>query len=182
MNLDIEQRFIDSNQSVAGVSSLKYIFNIRDWIAPCLDEIKYHTTPHVFLFRRDEDQGKAVMYYKHWSSDPWIPKEGLILLKVYINCTDFTSSILYSINVHYRKCQQDKVIAGNSGHTQTSDNYTVIVLNKEQHSSYNSSIVVAMLLFVENQYEIGIIVRSLGVSGVTRNYLILVWLNQIWKR
>ena len=70
MNLDIEQRFIDSNQSVAGVSSLKYIFNIRDWIAPCLDEIKYHTTPHAFLFRRDEDQGKAVMYYKHWSSDP----------------------------------------------------------------------------------------------------------------
>ena len=28
-----------------------------------------------------------------------------------------------------------------------------------------------MLLFVENEYEIGITVRSLGVFGVTRNYL-----------
>ena len=88
------------------MSSLKYIFNIRDWIAPCLDEIKYHTTPHVFLFRREEDRGKAVMYYKHWSSEPWIPKEGLILLKVYINCTDFTSYILYSINVNYCALQE----------------------------------------------------------------------------
>ena len=41
----------------------------------------YHTTPHVFLFKRERD-GKAEMYYKHWSSDPWTPKEGLLLLKV----------------------------------------------------------------------------------------------------
>ena len=38
-------------------------------------------------------------------------------------------------------------------------------------ASDNRTIVVAMLLFVENEYEIGIIVRSLGVSGVTPNYL-----------
>ena len=41
-------------------------------------------------------------------------------------------------------------------------------------ASDNRTIVVAMLLFVENEYEIGIIVRSLGVSGVTRNYLIRI--------
>ena len=38
-------------------------------------------------------------------------------------------------------------------------------------ASDNRTIVVAMLLFVENEYEICIIVRSLGVSGVTPNYL-----------
>ena len=38
-------------------------------------------------------------------------------------------------------------------------------------ASDSRTIVVAMLLFVENEYEIGIIVRSLGVSGVTPNYL-----------
>ena len=39
-------------------------------------------------------------------------------------------------------------------------------------ASDNRTIVVAMLLF-ENEYEIGIIVRILGVSGVTRNYLLI---------
>ena len=38
-------------------------------------------------------------------------------------------------------------------------------------ASDSRTIVVVMLLFVENEYEIGITVRSLGVSGVTRNYL-----------
>ena len=40
-------------------------------------------------------------------------------------------------------------------------------------ASDSRTIVVAMLLFVENENEICITVRSLGVSGVTRNYLIL---------
>ena len=39
-------------------------------------------------------------------------------------------------------------------------------------ASDSRTIVVAMLLFVENEYEICITVRSLGVSEVTRNYLI----------
>ena len=34
-------------------------------------------------------------------------------------------------------------------------------------ASDNRTIVVAMLLFVENEYEIGIIVRSFGVSAIT---------------
>ena len=113
-----------------------------------------------------------------------------------------------------------KVIACNSGHTQTSDSYTyfVLIFNKQQHCNYNSStvtsythtlyawkgawynqyailylitntqftlmssiayslyhahfeayvcswwywaIVVAMLLYVEKDYKIGIIVRSM---------------------
>ena len=38
-------------------------------------------------------------------------------------------------------------------------------------ASDSRTIVVAMLLFVENENEICITVRSLGVSEVTRNYL-----------
>ena len=38
-------------------------------------------------------------------------------------------------------------------------------------ASDSRTIVVAMLLFVENEYEVGITVRNLGVSGDTRNYL-----------
>lgn len=77
----MEQRFKDSNRSVAGVLTLSYVFDVRSWIGPCLDDIMYHTTPHVFLFKRGRDE-KAEMYYKHWSSDPWSPEEGLRLLKV----------------------------------------------------------------------------------------------------
>ena len=38
-------------------------------------------------------------------------------------------------------------------------------------ASDSRTIVVVMLLFVENEYEIGKTVRSLGVSGVTHDYL-----------
>ena len=49
-----------------------------------------------------------------------------------------------------------KVIGGNSGHTQTSDNYTyfVLVLNKEQHCNYNSSIVTSYTHMLENEHDI----------------------------
>lgn len=77
----MEQRFKDSSQNVAGVKSLKYIFDVREWISPCLDEIKYHTTPHIFLFKKGTHE-KSVMYYKHWSNDSWAPENGLELLKV----------------------------------------------------------------------------------------------------
>lgn len=78
---DMEQRFKDSSQTVAGARSLNYIFDVRDWIGPCLDDIKYHTTPHIFLFKKGI-HGKSLMYYKHWSSDSWTPENGLKLLKV----------------------------------------------------------------------------------------------------
>lgn len=70
-----------SNQAVRGAATLTYIFNIKEWISPCLDEIHGHTAPHVFLFRRNS-QGKGVMYYKNWSHNSWQPEEGLKLLKV----------------------------------------------------------------------------------------------------
>ena len=66
---------------MVGATSLEYFYNIRDWIAPCLEELKYHTDPHIFLFKLGS-HGKAEMFYKHWSKDPWLPNEGLQLLKV----------------------------------------------------------------------------------------------------
>ncbi len=32
------------------------------------------TVPHVFLFRCGAD-GKALMFYKHWSHEAWQPKD-----------------------------------------------------------------------------------------------------------
>ena len=49
-----------------------------------------------------------------------------------------------------------KVIAGNSGHTQTSDSYTyfVLVLNKEQHCNYSSSTVTSYTHMLENEHAL----------------------------
>ena len=37
------------------------MFDIWSWISPHLDEIHYHTEPHVFLFKTDPITGKAVI-------------------------------------------------------------------------------------------------------------------------
>ena len=39
-----------SNQNVKHSSTLNYVFDIKNWIAPHLDEIHGHTAPHVFRF------------------------------------------------------------------------------------------------------------------------------------
>ena len=62
--------------------SLRYVYDVRSWISPCLEEITRHTAPHIFRFRRNEN-GRAEMHYKHWSHESWEPAErGLFLLKV----------------------------------------------------------------------------------------------------
>ena len=78
----MEQRFLHSSQSSVAVSTLHYVYDIRKWLSPSIDEIQYHTTPHIFRFRRNAD-GRGEMHYKHWSSDDWKPEDGgLLLLKV----------------------------------------------------------------------------------------------------
>ena len=76
-----------SNQKVKSSTTLKYVFDIKNWIAPHLDEIHGHTAPHVFRFRLTHAK-RAEMHYQNWSHDPWKPITvdgiGLILLKVYI--------------------------------------------------------------------------------------------------
>lgn len=70
-----------ANHTVRETSTLKFIFDIKTWISPYLEEIHGHTTPHVFLFRRNV-KGKACMYTKTWSHQEWEPEQGLQLLKV----------------------------------------------------------------------------------------------------
>lgn len=60
-----------SNKSVKSVSTLQYIFDIKSWIAPYLDEIHGHTAPHVFRFRFNHTSKKGEMHYKYWSHQAW---------------------------------------------------------------------------------------------------------------
>ena len=80
--LDMEQRFLASSQLSVAVSTLQYVYDIRKWLTPAINDIHNHTTPHIFRFRRNVD-GRGEMHYKHWSSDDWRPKDsGLLILKV----------------------------------------------------------------------------------------------------
>lgn len=80
--LDLIQVTKASNLAVTGVQVLKYPFGIREWISPHLDQIRYHTEPHIFGFAKNR-KGQSVMFYKVWSHDNWEPSnDGLVLLKV----------------------------------------------------------------------------------------------------
>ena len=68
-----------SNPDVVHASVVEEVYNIREWIAPHLEEIHYHTEPHIFMFKKD-GSGKAVMQYKFWSHNDWIGN--CVLLKV----------------------------------------------------------------------------------------------------
>ena len=70
------------NHNVKEVGTVNHMFNIREWIVPHLNEIHYHTQPHIFLFKRNES-GKAVMLYKQWSNENWQSPDGVsVMLKV----------------------------------------------------------------------------------------------------
>lgn len=80
--LDLIQATKASNHAVTNVQVLKYLFDIREWISPHLDQIRYHTEPHIFRFAKNH-KDQSVMFYKAWSHDNWEPSnDGLILLKV----------------------------------------------------------------------------------------------------
>ena len=51
-----------SNHSVIAVQVLEYVFDISKWISPHLDQIRYHTKPHIFRFAKNE-RGQ-LMFYK----------------------------------------------------------------------------------------------------------------------
>ncbi len=55
--LGMEHAVRVSNNSVIMVKTLTYAFNIKHWIAPHLDDIRYHTEPHIFLFKRNSILG-----------------------------------------------------------------------------------------------------------------------------
>lgn len=87
--LDLIHATKASNHNVIDVKVLEYLFNLREWISPHLEKIKYHTEPHIFCFAKNQ-KGKSVMYYKAWSCDNWQPSnDGHILLKVATQYSNF---------------------------------------------------------------------------------------------
>ena len=92
-----------SNKNVKFSTTLKYVLDVKGWIAPHLDEIHKHTAPHVFRFQYNHSKQKAEMFYKHWSHEPWQPtgdNGGLILLKVIHSCSD---TCVYYFCVYYNR-------------------------------------------------------------------------------
>lgn len=103
----MECRFKECSKDVASVCSLTYIFDVRNWIAPCLEEIHQHTIPHVFLFRRNAE-GRAEMLYKLWTKDSW--KNAGVILKVHV-CTKTTVQYLMHVSwYHWQKKKNSKPI------------------------------------------------------------------------
>ena len=64
------------------LTTLVHKSTTKEWLFPHLNDLHGHTQPLCFKFKLKED-GKAGLYYRQWSTDPW-SEEGLILLKVSI--------------------------------------------------------------------------------------------------
>ena len=82
--IELKSTIINSNHEIVGVKGLRQIRDIKSWLTPVINTPEKHSNPHNFLFRRNVS-GKAEMFYRNWSSDPWLPempKPGLILLSV----------------------------------------------------------------------------------------------------
>ena len=73
-----------ANRNVQDTGLLEVVYNIKGWLAPLINNITGHSTPHVFRFVRGAD-GHCLMQYKQWHGDEWQPKlnePGLKPLKV----------------------------------------------------------------------------------------------------
>ena len=57
-----------------------FVFDIKKWIEPCLNNIKNHVYPHAYKFMKRN--GEVVMKYKQWANDEtWLPEgSGLRIL------------------------------------------------------------------------------------------------------
>lgn len=56
----------------AEVHVVDYMFDIKNWIEPCLNSLKNHIYPHSYKFTKRN--GEVVMKYKQWANDEsWLP-------------------------------------------------------------------------------------------------------------
>lgn len=62
------------------VELLKYVYDVRAWLTPSIEDLHGHTQPHCFKFTLNAN-GHAEMFYKNRSGDGW-SKDGVLLLKV----------------------------------------------------------------------------------------------------
>ena len=56
------------------------MYNVKDWLSVHSEEIHEHVQPHCFKFTRNPS-GKAVMYYRKWSTDTWMGPVQLLKVK-----------------------------------------------------------------------------------------------------
>ena len=64
------------------VTLLRSIFDVKSWLSPVLENLHGHSTPHCFKFLLGTS-GRALMFFKLWSHDPWCDdKDAVVLLKV----------------------------------------------------------------------------------------------------
>ena len=62
------------------VSQLTTVFDVKGWMAGSLNEITGHIHQHLFKPVRDA-QGRAILFYKKWSSSPeWLPESRINFL------------------------------------------------------------------------------------------------------
>lgn len=67
---------------------MEEMYDIKSWITPHLSELHGHRQPHCFKFVLNEEE-KAVMYFRNWTSDPWCNEEkATVVLKVCITITN----------------------------------------------------------------------------------------------
>ena len=81
---DLKEAVYNSNQEVTSVKQLSAVYDYKTWLKPFINTPHGHTSPHNFLFQCNE-KGSAVMFYRNWSTDEWLPKtpdDGVMLLKV----------------------------------------------------------------------------------------------------
>ncbi|XP_074658182.1 uncharacterized protein LOC141911119 [Tubulanus polymorphus] len=59
------------------------LLDIRSWLAPHIVNMKNHSKPRIFLFRRDsQDQSQINMYYRSSSTQEWHCMEGGVLTSI----------------------------------------------------------------------------------------------------
>ena len=66
---DLQKQITQSSTPTPTVEVLNTVSDVRSWLEPCIDGLNGHSLPHCFKFFLED--GKAVMYFRHWSSDAW---------------------------------------------------------------------------------------------------------------
>ena len=64
------------------VTKVDNIYDVKSWQRPHIATFKYHSHPHAFHFKLN-DQGEVEMSYRNWANSKrkeWLPKEGPFII------------------------------------------------------------------------------------------------------
>ena len=71
---DLKASFHSSYTPSPKVLDLLGVWDVKQWMRDCIEDIHTHTRPHHYRFRLVD--GQAEIKYKYWSSDPkWLPSD-----------------------------------------------------------------------------------------------------------